>query len=138
MTTEIEKKAADVGAPFSDGTNSNIRLFTMDTTHLSNALPAAWAGKYVDVTPFGGNIWIAFTRGATQEVDRTIAATAAGANSPKTGRKVPVGETRPFRVPQHQKMDQTDAIYFNRESDVATAATVYVEVCLSEGLGDQT
>lgn len=136
MSNEIEK-AADVGCPFSDGTTSNVKLFTMDTTHLSHALPAAWAGRYVDVTPFGGNVWVHFSRAAAREVDRTVAAAAAGSTNAAAGRKIPVGETRPFRLPACNPATATDVPYFNRESDVASAATVYVEVALSNGIGNQ-
>ena len=136
MTTEIEKKAADVGAPFSDGTNSNIRLFTMNTTHLSNALPAAWAGKVRGCDPrsaatFGSPFhpW-GYSRKSIVRLRQRLQG-----QGPKVVARSPVRETRPFRVPQHQKMDQTDAIYFNRESDVATAA---VRRDLLERLGDQT
>lgn len=91
-----------------------------ETTHKANVLPAGWAGKWINAYCLGGKCWIAFSKNSSAEVDRTVAATEAGA-ALKVGAPLSPGEAnvRPFRLPY---IKETESLYFVRESD--TVGTV--------------
>src|SRR5690242_19090432 len=67
-----------------------------ETNHAVNALPDVWAGKWVTMYVTGGNMHYAITKFPTAEVDRAVAATAAGAST-KVGGVQGNGLTTMFR-----------------------------------------
>jgi len=140
MASQHEKHAAAIGCPFTDGTNSNVKEFTMDTTSKSNELPKAWAGRMITVRPFGGNIWVHFSKDQGRTVDRTVAAADAGSTNAAAAKFIGSGEERHFELPQLAIDIVTAAgtkpmLFFNRQSDTASSSSVYVEVALADGTG---
>lgn len=102
-----------------------------ETNHAVNALPDVWQGKWVTMYVTGGNMHYAITKFATAEVDRAVAATAAGVST-KVGGVVPNGTVTMFRLP-YIRLGQVDGSnnpeknYFARESDaVGTVAYLWM------------
>lgn len=140
MSTEIAKSLAN-GAPF-DGragqgstaaavaNDFGVLKFTggvaaTETTHSANVIPAHWHGREVGLVASGGVCYFAFSLSATAEVDRAVAATAAG-DAGKVGLPLPNSvsiETR-ARVPD---APEGQRIYFVRESDT-TSTVVYMRL----------
>lgn len=108
-----------IQAPYDIATANdfNVRLFTAGTTHLANALPKSWHGKYIEISADGGVVDWAVSQHSDAEVDRSVAATAAGASA-KVGGRLPDGLE--FAV-QRKLPDAPSAttLYFVRESDTA-------------------
>lgn len=72
----------DVKGPFGDGTNpTDVREYTVGTTHEANVIPKAWSGEFVKITLIGSATFVRWmwSTSAAAEVDRTVAATAGGA-----------------------------------------------------------
>jgi hypothetical protein len=107
------QRAAKVNAAFGDGAaNTTVRLFTTDTTHKTNAVPASWCGRYVNM--YGSVAFHHFfSTLSTAECDRAIAATDAGAADPKLGEEIPA-TTAVQRLIPAKKPNET--MYFVRES----------------------
>jgi hypothetical protein len=105
--------------------------FTADTTHKANAVPAAWAGRYVKITSVGGILHYGFSETSSAEIDRAVAATDAGASA-KVGGYIADGGSDSRRIPRRSTLGAT--VYFCRES--SAASTVYVE--LADKLATQT
>ena len=125
----VEHQAANIRAPFDRAGDDDydVRLFDATTSHQAHAVPKEWKGKYVDVRVItsGGQLWFGFSKSSTAEVDRSVAATAAGAST-KVGRYISDGDgPRPFLLPD-ARGDET--VYFVREA----ASTVTVELALSD------
>lgn len=131
MSSAELTKSARIRAPYGDGTaNTNVRLFSggvlaTETTHKATVLPQSWHGQWLTIRAIGGNCWVMISPTAA-EIDRTVAASEAGAASPKLGIMVPSGEAIPFEVPS-TPIDATD-LYLCRESD---AVGTKLEVWLS-------
>jgi predicted transcriptional regulator len=91
--------------------------------HQADAVPDDWQGQYVEIYVTGGDMTYAFSRSATAEVDRSVAASEAGA-SVKVGAIVPNGAVRYVIIPK-VKADGTGnpstdgVVYFVRESSAA-------------------
>lgn len=130
-----ELKAAIVRPPFDyAGVANNFGMLKFsggvlatETSHAANAVPREWQGKWVEIYVTGGNLHYAFSASSTAEVDRSVAATAAGA-SVKVGRVIPNGESRHVYIPPYRSAepDATDGdVYFVRESD-AVGTVVYM------------
>ncbi len=121
-------KAAVVRAPVDNAAVPNdfqVRYFTVPTTHAADALPKGWYGQWVEMYVVGGAagtdaMYYGFSKASNAEVDRTVAATAAGA-SDKVGGVVPTGETRQVKLPRPSLDGQATAeqLYFVREGSVA-------------------
>ena len=121
-----EVKAAIVRAPFDYAGVANdfgARKFTggvaaTETTHKADAVPRDWQGQWVELYAVGGSVHYAFSLDASAEVDRAVAATAAGA-SVKVGGVVPSGEVRHVKIPKPtgDLPNTTPDVYFVRESD---------------------
>jgi hypothetical protein len=105
----------------SANTVSNVALYSATTSHACNELPEEFHGKYVRITPIGGNLWAVFTDKATHEVDRAIAATAAGARDEKLGGYVANGQTVHWRAPTPPPGGK---LYFSREADASTSVSI--------------
>ena len=122
MSSPILNKAAVISAPFTDGTaNSNLLLLSMGTTHAAMTIPAGWEGRIVNTQCYGTtgkSGWFLVSELSTAEVDRTIAAAADGAGSPKLGKRILVGESIPMQIPFKTKPGAT--LYLINESDDAT------------------
>jgi hypothetical protein len=135
MAAETAKSLRS-NAPY-DPTTANdfgVRKFTggvaaTETTHSGNAIPAAWCGGEVGLICVGGVCHVAFSTrrdssgAVTGEVDRAVAATAAGA-SDKVGVPLPDSlsiETR-MRVPDKEP---GETMFFLRESNT-TGVIVYM------------
>ena len=101
--------------------NESTAIFTATTDSANNAVPKFWEGKFVEITPVGGNLWFYFSSSSSSEVDRTAAASAAGNTGATVGRYLANGETRQFIVPISTAGGHT---YFVREADATT--TVYM------------
>lgn len=85
-------KAEDVVAPSGDGTsNTTVVAFTLDTTARNAALPAFLYGEYIRVTPYGANVWWYISTSSTATVDRTVAASATGAQAANLGSRLEDG-----------------------------------------------
>lgn len=117
----LEHKAADLRAP----TPSSGALFTVAATHSSNVLPAAWMGQFVTVVSTV-DCWFSFSVEA-QEIDRTIASTAAGTVDAKLGKKLPASTERHYRLPDRTNQEAT--LFFNREAGGAGD----IEIWLASG-----
>lgn len=77
-----ELAAADVRAPYDVGSNDfNVRKIDSDTTHKATALPAAWAGCFVDLYCTGGDVHFGISTSSSAEVDSSVASTDAGASA---------------------------------------------------------
>lgn len=97
-------------------TVSDVILFTFDTTEKVNAIPEKYWGKYVSMTAVGGDCHYVFTDKSTHVVDRTIAATDAGAENESLGGIVLSGTERHRRIPTPP---QGGNVYFSREGTAA-------------------
>ncbi len=107
-------QADNVVAPFTDGSAvSNVRLFDSTTGSQAHALPADWAGKYVRILPLTEDVWVLFSKNAAATVDRTVAATAAGASNTALGTKLLKDQYHDYRLPG--KAD-SETLYFVREA----------------------
>lgn len=96
-----------------------------ETNHAVNPLPAAWQGKWVTMYATGGNLHYAISKFSTAEVDRAVAATAAGAST-KVGGVLANGFTTMFRLP-YATQNLNESLYFARESDaVGTVAYMWL------------
>ena len=115
----IENQAATFIAPYTNGTDdSNELLLLMKTNHAAMTFPEEFEGCTIEITcrgTAGKSGWFLCSHLSTAEVDRTIAATVAGATSPKLGRRVVVGETKPFTVPVRQT--PAGRVYLIHETD---------------------
>ena len=113
--------------PTTDSNEFNVRKFTGgdsadNQNHQTDELVEyRWSGKYVSILAVGGNCHFAFTRFPTAEVDRTVAATEAGATT-KVGGIALSGVVTDFELPH---FSFNDKLYFARESDAA-AVPVYM------------
>ena len=114
-------KADQVSPPYAGGTDSvsNVVLYSTTTGHNSDLLPAGFAGKYVRITPVGGNLYYHFAPVAV-EVDRTVSATTTGATSAKLGDYLANG------MSDHVLLPNLSAVYFNREADATTSVFIRV------------
>lgn len=132
-----EVKAARVRPPYDYAAAANNfgalkfsgGVLATETSHAANAVPRDWQGQWVEIYVSGGNLHYAFSRSSTAEVDRAVAATAAGA-SVKVGGVIPNGEARHVLVPAATPTGPTDPnaeIYFVRESD-ALSTVVYMRL----------
>jgi len=110
-------------APLDVGNNDfNVRKFSggtsgTETTHHADAVPENFKGKYVTLYATGGNVWFGFSTSASAEIDRTVAATNAGASA-KVGAYLPSQYLLDWVVP-----DSPPGVpmYFVRESDAVGA-----------------
>ncbi len=95
-----------------------------ETTHSANAIPSSWCGRQVGMMATGGVCHVGFsTRASGQEIDRAVAATAAGATA-KVGLPLPdsLSVVTPMRIPDKEP---SETMYFVRESS-ATGTIVYM------------
>jgi hypothetical protein len=114
-------KVDHLKAPYDKGRTANDfggRKYTATTTSAANALPAEWSeGILVEIFVTGGIVHFGFTQNSSsQEVDRAVTATAAGATA-KVGRVIPDGETRTIHLP---KWNPGETVYFVREASATT------------------
>ncbi len=121
--SNLMNKAAVVQAPFEDtpdGTTAdhdfNVKKYTGGTladtqVHVATAVPATWCGKFVKISAIGGDITYGFSTNALAEVDRSVAASEAGAST-KVGGLILSGQSVHVLVPKNEKK----TIYFVRES----------------------
>jgi hypothetical protein len=87
-------KVEDILSPTGDGTaNTTVAAYLLDTTARNSALPAYMYGEIIRVTPFGGNAWWYISTSDSAAVDRTVAATDAGATGATVGSRVANGVT---------------------------------------------
>jgi len=124
-----EKRAAALVVPMPNTAASlpdaQILLFATAVTHLSPALPNAWAGKYISITPIGCGVWFHVTVGATQEIDQGVAGAADGnGDDPTLGKYIASGTEKHYQLPE-LKLGET--MYLNFEAD----AVATLEVALS-------
>lgn len=131
MSVEL-MKAAMVRAPFDDTTANDFGVYkftagdSADTTnHQTDALPAVLRGKWVEIYVTGGAVGtdamhFAFSENSSAEVDRSVAASEAGAVA-KVGAVIPTGTTLSVLVPErgNPALGETPAVYFSRESTAA-------------------
>ena len=105
-------------APTSSGV-TNVRLFNATTTSQTHELPASWRGRYVAVRCEGGTVDYFYSSLSTASIDRTVAASAAGASSTSLGARMADGDIREEVVPSPRG---SDVVYLVRQADVSTAA----------------
>jgi hypothetical protein len=87
-----------------NGTSNTPALYVAcTTTHAAIAVPEALKGKYCkflnESTTTTDFVEFFFSNNASAEVDRTVASTAAGAQSPKLGERLFGTQTAQGRVP---------------------------------------
>ena len=113
-------KVDDIKAPYGDGSAvTNVRLFTCDATSRANALPAAWAGKYIELTNETANLaQYFFSKNASATCDETIAAADAGASSASLGGSIAGSSSKQVLLP-YWRGDET--MYFVRASVTSTS-----------------
>ncbi len=139
MSSSEEVKAARIRPPFDYGTVANdfgVLKYTAgtlaDTTvHSANVIPNDWVGKWVEIYVSGGTAGLdamhySFSRTATAEVDRAVAATAAGA-SVKVGSVIPTGSAVQVQIPYGTGPTVETPVYFVRES-TTTGMVAYVRL----------
>jgi hypothetical protein len=126
MTTKAERMAADV--------SHSGAAVVLDTVTTANgqliALPAGWAGKYVDFTAIGQDVFIRFGTDTSVQV-ATTATTVGGAGAlTHTGKEphlpIPAGTTRPERI-------GSTITHFAHVSG-ATGGKLYVSLSTGDGL----
>ena len=122
----IEDQAACVRAVIGDNSgDSSAQYFTATTNSQVHPLDATVfaeiyeRGGFVRVTPEGGDLWYIFSTADDQEVNRAIAATAAGTTDPELGGHIRAGDTAHLFVPN-------ECPHFARESD-SDDTTVLIE-----------
>lgn len=105
-----------------------VRKFDVTTSSQAHALPQKWFGRspqWVDVWSTVDDAEVAFSTSASAEVDRTVAATAAGASA-KVGMPIPQKQWTPMLLPTPPAGGN---IYFVRQS--ATAGIIRVRLSSS-------
>ena len=98
---------------------TTVRLYSAVTTTAVNALPDDWRGKYVEIGCEGGTVDYVLSVDSAQTIDRTVAASAAGASSSTLGARLTAGEKVPVVVPDPSGGEK---VYLARQADVSTAA----------------
>lgn len=121
LKSVISRAPHDVGRAAND---FGELVFSCDTAHKVNALPASFQGQRVTVHAIGGAADVAFSDRATAEVDTSVAATDAGAAA-KVGRTIPSGAITTFVLP---KLERGKTLYFVREG-----AATSIRVGLASG-----
>lgn len=112
FNTHVKDLAAMAVGPIDQGSNDfECRKFTATTTNAANAIPSDWHGQFVEIYVTGGVLHYGFSTSSSAEIDRSVAASAAGASA-KVGRIIPDGETRHILIPL---ASAGDTIYFVRE-----------------------
>lgn len=117
---EQQTAAAKIRSPETDGSaNSNVLLLDLGTTHAAMTFPNSWAEKWVTIQVYGTaakSAWFLVSKLSTAEVDRSVAAGSPGAD-PTLGKRVQVGETCNFQLPERAG---GETIYLIHETDDAT------------------
>lgn len=130
--------ATNVRPPYGiSASNSNfeVRKFTggvaaTETTHKTDPLPDAhWSGKWIGMLAVNGTCHFAFSKNASAEVDRAVAATEAGATS-LVGMPLSPGIINYVRLPT---WPAGSSLYFARESDTV-GTIVYMWLSDEPGL----
>jgi hypothetical protein len=130
----VETAAADVRPPIKrapGGTETEVRYFTVTSTNQTHELPPSWHGNFVSFLA-DVDFWFligAFPAGSVStdlEVDKGVAATAAGASGATVGLKILANTMVHFRMPYRGEGEvarntgvPTGKLWFARESDVA-------------------
>ncbi len=120
----VNVKAPEFRVKGGDGqpnTVSSVILYAMDTTEQVQEVPELFWGKYVSMTAIGGDCHYVFTDKSTHAVDRTIAATNAGAQAEGLGGIILSGTERQRRIPTPP---QGGKIYFSREGTAAGSVRI--------------
>ncbi len=106
-----------------------VRKFTGGTladnsVHSANAVPENFKGRYLTMVALGGNVHFGFSTHSDAEIDRAVAATAAGVAA-KVGGYLANGIKEDYWCP-----DSPPGVpmYFVREADAATGVTVLVSL----------
>jgi hypothetical protein len=110
-------------------TVSTVAYYTCVTTAKCNEVPVDFHGKYVRLTAIGANMNWVFTDKSSHTVDRTIAATDAGARAEGLGGFLASSAVTHVRVPSPLLDPATGLIgkvYFSRQGDAA--GSVYMEL----------
>jgi hypothetical protein len=115
-----DNKAAQVVAPYGDGSaNTNVRLFTCDSTSRPNAIPGDWAGKIVRISNETANLaQFFFSKSSVASCDETLAATDAGQASPSLGDSIAGNSEIHVLIPNKESHE---TIYFVRASVTPTS-----------------
>ena len=113
MSDAEVRQAAHVVGPWQTSTlDSTVRIFTAKATHLCDAVPDDWKGKYVRLIAIGGNVHWFFTSESAAEVNSAAAATDAGTAGATVGSKLVNNQERHTWVPSGG-----GTVYFAREAD---------------------
>lgn len=114
-------------APFDRLSNNDyfVRKYTLTTTARADALPAAWAGKEVEVTVFGmvaANNYAVFgiskNSGATIDADNGTAAPSNAGTATNIGQYLANTQTARIRLPTCGN----ESLYLVRDMNAADAA----------------
>lgn len=102
----LQYKAANIKAPVSDGTNAgsnNQRFYTCDNTTNANALPDAWAGKYIEIINTGSvGVWYYISTSSGANISNSPTAAASGtlaANPERLGSYIGAGLSAHIYLP---------------------------------------
>lgn len=94
------EQVSDIKPAYGDGTNNtDVVIFTSDTTARNAVLPSAFNGQFVRIRAVGANLFYFFSNSALAAVDRTQLGSAAGAQGSNRGEYLPAGELLNVRVP---------------------------------------
>lgn len=96
-------------------------VFNATTASQSHALPKSFNGQYVRVKAQGGTVHFFFAEDDSQEVDATVAGTAAGATGATVAWYLATGEFEDMQLPG---TPDTGTIYFVREADVSCEVSI--------------
>ena len=84
----------------SSSTVTSVRLFDVTTDSQSHVLPREWIGRYVNIRAETATVDYFLTPHSGQTVDRTVAATAAGASGVTLGGRLDAGSSDDVIVPE--------------------------------------
>lgn len=124
----MQSKAANLTFPFSkDGTsNTPVLYIACTTTHAAIELPESFCGKFLKLinesTTTTDFVDFFFSSLSSAEVDRSIASSASGAQSPKLGDRLygtQVAQGRAPYLPRNTSAGLTGKIYLIVESSAS-------------------
>jgi hypothetical protein len=111
---------------FGDGVNAtNVRLFTVTTDSLANAVPREWHGQLINircVIAATNSVHWFFSRNSAASVDRSLGATDAGASSAELGATLLPEEIARVYVPTAAS---NESVYLVREGSASGSLRVW-------------
>jgi hypothetical protein len=122
MSSVTQEKAANVIAPYGDGTTTNVLFFTCTSTSRADVLPDEWAGKFVRLANETTNLAQFFiSPNSSASCDETIAAANGGGAAAGLGDSIFGNTEQQFRLPP---LPERGHLYFVRASVTSTSLRI--------------